>query len=89
MANLSIKNAFSRVHQHMVSALSGKVDKTTTINGKALSDNITISKSDINLGNVENKSSATIRGELTSSNVTSALGFTPASLDSSGKVLTS
>lgn len=35
------------------------------------------SKSDVGLGNVENKSSATIRGELTSSNVTTALGFTP------------
>lgn len=31
----------------------------------------------LGLGNVENKSSATIRGELTSSNVTTALGFTP------------
>ena len=34
-------------------------------------------KSDVGLGNVENKSSATIRGELTSANVTTALGFTP------------
>ena len=31
----------------------------------------------LDLGNVENKSSATIRGELTSLNVTSALGYTP------------
>jgi hypothetical protein len=31
----------------------------------------------VGLGNVENKSSATIRGELTSANVTTALGFTP------------
>ena len=37
----------------------------------------TLSNSDVGLGNVENKSSATIRGELTSSNVTTALGFTP------------
>lgn len=36
-----------------------------------------ISKTDLGLGNVENKSSATIRGELTSSNVTTALGYTP------------
>lgn len=33
----------------------------------------------IGLGNVENKSSATIRGEITSSNVTTALGFNPVS----------
>lgn len=35
------------------------------------------SKNDVGLGNVENKSSATIRSELTSANVTTALGFTP------------
>lgn len=35
--------------------------------------------SNIGLGNVENKSSATIRSEITSSNVTSALGFNPVS----------
>ncbi len=57
-----------------------------------------ITKATIGLGSVENKSSATIRGELTSANVTKALGFTPvdaslkgaasglAELDSSGKV---
>lgn len=36
-------------------AVAGKVDKTTTINGHALSDNVTLSKGDIELGNVENK----------------------------------
>ena len=39
------------------------------------------SKSAVGLGNVENKSSATIRGELTSANVTTALGFTPSKSD--------
>lgn len=34
-------------------------------------------KNDIGLGNVENKSSATIRSELTKENVTAALGYTP------------
>lgn len=34
-------------------------------------------KADLGLGSVENKSSATIRGEITSSNVVSALGFPP------------
>nr|WP_309101688.1 hypothetical protein [Fredinandcohnia onubensis] len=34
-------------------------------------------KSDVGLGNVENKSSATIRSEITSKNVTDGLGFTP------------
>lgn len=39
--------------------------------------NVNITKANIGLGNVENKSSATIRGELTKSNVTTALGYTP------------
>ena len=34
-------------------------------------------KTAMSLNNVENKSSATIRGEITSSNVTTALGYTP------------
>lgn len=34
-------------------------------------------KSDIGLGNVENKSSSTIRGELTTVDINKALGFTP------------
>lgn len=38
-------------------------------------------KTDLGLGNVENKSSATIRGELTSANVTTALGYTPPKTD--------
>lgn len=36
-----------------------------------------VTKSQVGLGNVENKSSATIRGELTKTNVTTALGYTP------------
>lgn len=38
---------------------------------------VNITKAGVGLGNVENKSSATIRSELTSSNVTTALGYTP------------
>ncbi len=38
---------------------------------------ITLTSSDVGLSLVENKSSATVRSELTSSNVTTALGFTP------------
>lgn len=57
-------------------------------------------KADVGLGNADNKSSATIRGEITSANVTTALGYTPinsnlkgaingvAELDASGKVPT-
>lgn len=35
------------------------------------------SRTNLGIGNVENKSSATIRSELTSTNVTTALGYTP------------
>jgi len=38
---------------------------------------VNLVNSDVGLGNVENKSSATIRGELTQTNVTNALGFIP------------
>ena len=40
-----------------------------------------VTKLDVGLGNVENKSSATIRGELTKDNVTGALGYTPLDVD--------
>ena len=45
----------------------------------------TYSKSEVGLGNVDNKSSATIRSEITSSNVTNALGFTPVNPNIVGK----
>lgn len=53
------------------------VPTTRTVNGHALSADVTVTKTDLGLGNVENKSSATIRGELTKTNVTTALGYTP------------
>lgn len=59
----------------------GAVPVTRTVNGHELSENITVTKSDVGLGNVENKSSATIRGELTKSDVTDALGYTPPETD--------
>lgn len=37
-----------------------------------------VTKSDVGLGNVENKSSADIRNDITNANVTTALGYTPA-----------
>lgn len=51
---------------------SGAVDSVAGKTGV-----VTLTNADVGLGNVENKSSATIRGEITSTNVTSALGFTP------------
>ena len=50
-------------------------DAVTSVAGRTGA--VTLTSSDVGLGNVENKSSATIRGELTSGNVTTALGYTP------------
>ena len=56
-----------------------KLAITTLINHLANKSNPHgVNKSQVGLGNVENKSSATIRGELTKGNVTTALGYTPA-----------
>jgi hypothetical protein len=51
---------------------SGAVDSVAGKTGV-----VTLAATDVGLDSVENKSSATIRGEITSGNVTSALGFTP------------
>jgi len=57
----------------LIDALQAEVDSHTT--NKSNPHGVT--KAQLGLSNVENKSSATIRGEITSSNVTTALGFTP------------
>ena len=79
--------------------LSGEIaynsdnDKYKVGNGTStwsqLSYKIPVTKSDIGLGNVENKSSATIRGELTKDNVTKALGYTPPTTNTTYGVATS
>jgi hypothetical protein len=51
---------------------SGAVDSVAGKTGV-----VTLVKADVGLGSVENKSSATIRSEITDGNVTGALGFTP------------
>lgn len=48
-----------------------------------------VTKAQVGLGNVENKSSATIRGELTKENVTDALGYTPPTTNTTYGVATS
>lgn len=56
------------------SAVAGGV---STVNGRTGA--VVLTSADVSLGNVENKSSATIRSEITSANVTAGLGFTPLS----------
>lgn len=43
--------------------------------------NVNITAANIGLGNVDNKSSETIRSELTKANITTALGYTPPKTD--------
>jgi hypothetical protein len=50
---------------------------TNSVTASSHTHALTVTKSDVGLGSVENKSSATIRGEITSANITSALTYTP------------
>ena len=68
------------------SELGGKLVAASNLSDLASASS---ARSNLGLGSVENKSSATIRGELTSSNVTTALGFTPANSASLATVATS
>lgn len=55
-----------------------KIDQTNSVTSVAgRTGAVTLTSTDVGLANVENKSSATIRSEITSSNVTTALGYTP------------
>lgn len=79
-------NANGLMSKEMFTKLNGieagaQKNTITGVKGSAESTyrtgNVNITKANVGLGNVEDKSSATIRGELTSANVTTALGFTP------------
>ena len=78
-----IKTLFSNVNQSISNEVSRATAKENEIanNLSSHTDNTSnphsVTKAQVGLGNVENKSSATIRGEITKSNVTTALGYTP------------
>lgn len=71
-------------------AAGAQVNSITGVKGSSESTyrqgNVNITASHIGLGNVENKSSATIRAELTAKNITDALGYTPGDSASIGSV---
>lgn len=77
------KNDFTDAYKTKLDGIEAgaQVNTITGVKGGAESNyrtgNVDITKANIGLGNVENKSSATIRSEITSTNVTDALGFTP------------
>ena len=51
-SQVSSHNSSGSAHQTL---FAGKVDKTTTVNGHALSGNVAVTKGDVGLGSVENK----------------------------------
>ena len=53
----------------LIQSLAGKVSTSTTVNGHALSSNVTVTKGDVGLSNVDNDSTATIRAGTTKANV--------------------
>lgn len=72
----SLGRADTALQEHQ--DITGKVDKTTTVNGHALSGNVSVTKSDVGLGNVTNDS------QVKRSEMGAASGV--ATLDSTGKV---
>lgn len=98
------KNDFTDALKNKLDGIEAgaQVNTITGVKGSAeesyRTGQVSISKANIGLSEVENKSSATIRSEITSTNVTTALGFTPmnstarganngvASLDADGKI---
>lgn len=79
------KEFSARVAKTAADAIN-EVNETLTAHTENKNNPHGVTKAQVGLGNVENKSSATIRGELTKSNVTTALGFTPANKSTSGTV---
>jgi len=65
--------------------------KTNTTDFNAHTDSTTnphaVTKAQVGLGNVEDKSSATIRSEITAENISTALGYTPPTADTATKAV--
>lgn len=84
--NLS-SNDFTNSYKSKLDSISegAQVNTVTGIKGDSETTyrigNVNITKDNLGLGNVENKSSANIREELTKVNVTKALGYTPPTVD--------
>lgn len=88
--NLS-SNDFTNSYKSKLDSISegAQVNTVTGIKGDSETTyrigNVNITKDNLGLGNVENKSSANIREELTKSDVTKALGYTPPTTDTNTK----
>lgn len=71
--------SYDSTNKKLTKTINGTTSDIVTV--ATLKTALTLAKGDVGLGNVENKSSATIRGELTKANVTDALGYTPPTSD--------
>lgn len=76
MTNSSIYAAFERMWQHIVALVGTRVDS----HASNTSNPHSVTKAQVGLENVENKSSATILSEMTKENVTTALGHEPSAV---------
>lgn len=75
---INVQGLKSALQKYKTDVTDGKVNKTTTVNGHALSGDVTVSKSDVGLGNVTNDAQVK-RSEMGAANGV-------ATLDSAGKV---
>ena len=78
MSNSSIYAAFERMWLHIVTKLNNyATTEQFDMHIYNTSNPHEINKTQIGLGNVENKSAATILSEMTKSNIVDALGYAP------------
>ena len=66
---------YNTTNKAITKTINGNTSNVVTVS--TIKSDLNLTKSDVGLSNVENKNSATIRSELTSTNVTDALGYTP------------
>jgi len=67
--------AYDTTNKKLTKTINGTTSDVVTV--AKIKTDLNLAKGDVGLGNVDNKSSATIRSEITSANVTDALGYTP------------
>lgn len=83
-ATTSLAGVMSSADKTKLNGIQAGAQVNTVTSVATKTGAVTLVKGDVGLSNVDNKSSATIRGEITSANVTTALGFTPESNSNKG-----
>lgn len=70
-------NDYTTAEKNKLDGIEAGAEKNVVLSVAGKTGNVVLAKGDVGLGNVENKSSATIRSEITQANVINALGYTP------------